>query len=209
MSAMMSESVGITSTSEASVLSNVEHLSNATADGTSDNLCIVMMKTDCLERSVVFEVVFLEGLEHDHCRQNVFHIWKVPAHGRESFWSASLPTTKCPSIAHHCILVGGPSRDHWHSDAARCHRDGFCDLLQVAHEAQDTSIDGDMEHQLEHPGTSRAKQFWRLEDCRGTRRHSRLIFYLILSQLGALGGGNIQGVFFGRVELLSSCWEYG
>ena len=116
--------------------------------GTKNCPFIVMADPSHPEQNFPFDICQIDGVEHNDHVHNGFNIRMAIAPPDMDNWKASIPSLKefpkLASVLGRVIVVKGPSRSYWLTDAAMYHRKGVpCQVTKSAHESADTEIKED------------------------------------------------------------------
>lgn len=158
LSAMLASSCSV-QTSESSmvatVLNQIEVLSQFKMDGSADYPYIIIVDPLKPEANWGFEVSLVKQIEYRHFTRDIYHIRKVTDLSQEGEWEMTIPLVKFPSLANRAVLVRGPSQSYWHQDADRYHQDQdppekFCPQTKKVHESLQTALEANKERLYSH-----------------------------------------------------------
>jgi hypothetical protein len=119
--------------------------------GTQNCPYIILARPSHPEHNAPFDIHPLAGIEDNDHEHNGFHIRISIALPDMNAWKAFIPTSKeFPKLAPligRVVMVKGPSRSYWMSDAEVNHRRGECEITMKAHQKTDTAIEADPNRQ--------------------------------------------------------------
>jgi hypothetical protein len=120
--------------------------------GTKLRPYIILADPSHPEQNFPFDVTPLEGVEYNDYDHNGFHIRMAVALPDMNAWKAFIPSSKefpkLASLIGRAVMVKGPSRNYWMSNAGLYHQKGVdCQVTKTAHEKTDTAIKEDPNRQ--------------------------------------------------------------
>jgi hypothetical protein len=120
--------------------------------GTKSRPYIILADPSHPEHNFPFDITPFEGVEYNDYDHNGFHIRTAIASPDMNTWKAFIPSSKefpkLTSLISRAVMVKGPSRNYWMSDAGMYHKKGVdCQVTKTAHEKTDTAIKADPNRQ--------------------------------------------------------------
>jgi hypothetical protein len=120
--------------------------------GTKSRPYIILADPSHPEHNFPFDITPFEGVEYNDYDHNGFHIRMAVASPDMNAWQAFIPSSKefpkLASLIGRAVMVKGPSRNYWMSDAEMYHKKGIdCQVTKTAHEKTDTAIKADPNRQ--------------------------------------------------------------
>ena len=128
LSTMFSPSIGSVGSATVAnpimeVLENVEKLSKIRQEGTIEYPFIHHVNLEYPERNRGFDIVRVEGVEHNGFIRTIFHIRKEVPFPTIDEHQAFIPTDRYPSLAHRAVMIKMPSQSFWHRSTALYHHE--------------------------------------------------------------------------------------
>jgi hypothetical protein len=119
--------------------------------GTKSHPYIILADPSHPERNSPFDITSFEGVEYNDYDHNGFHIRMAVASPDMNDWKAFIPSSKefpkLASLIGRAVVVKGPSRNYWMTDAEMYHQKAECQVTKTAHEKTDTAIEADPDRQ--------------------------------------------------------------
>jgi hypothetical protein len=120
--------------------------------GTKSHPYIILVDPSHPEQNFPFDITPLKGADYNDYDHNGFHIRMVVASPNMNAWMAFIPSSKefakFSSLISRAIMVKGPSRNYWMSNAGLYHQKGVdYQVTKTAHEETNTAIKVDPNRQ--------------------------------------------------------------